>query len=222
MLKVIGSRASALVLIGALAVPALATAQAQNPAPQGPKTHLLDAGIGISTLGVTADATHDIYPNLAVELTLGGFNFSRSANNNGATYHGTLKNFAVGALLRYQPRALGGLYLSGGVINTDYQFSGSATNVTIGATTSSLDVNVKQKSNLSPMVKLGYRLARDSRLHLDVSLGAIFGQGFNVTGTDPTGTFTQAQIDQQLATARSDAKKAKVIPFLSLGVEFRF
>lgn len=222
MSMAIASRAGAIVLVSALAIPAFAAAQSQQtPQPQ-PKTHLLDAGVGVSTLGVTADVTHDLTPNIAAELMVGGFNFSRNATNNGATYQGTIKNFAVGALLRYQPRALGGLYLSGGIINTDYQFSGSANNVTINSVTSSLDVTVKQKQTISPIVKLGYRFFRGSRLHVDLSVGAIFGRGFNVNGNDPTGTFTTAQIDQQLATARSDAKKAKIIPFLNLGVEFRF
>lgn len=182
----------------------------------------LEAGIGLSTLGYTFTGAYRPGTRIFPSILLSSVSTSRSISSNGADYTGTLKNSAIGALANFDPGSEGGFIFSGGVVWTNYKFDGTASNVSIGGTRSTLSVDVQQKQHVAPMMQVSYRIGGPSRAHFDVSVGAILGKGFQIQGTDPTGTFSQSQIDQQLSSARADAKDATVIPYLKLGVSLNF
>lgn len=188
----------------------------------GPKP--VSFGLGVSTLGLTVTgAYHPASRHLYPSLMLGAMSYSGSTTDSGTSYSGSFKNHAVGLLANLDPGKPGGFVISGGAIYTDYAFTGRADNLTIGSTTSSLDVSVAQKRKISPIVMVGFETGgAKARVHFDAKLGAIFTTGFSVSGSDPNGKFSQAQIDSQLTSGRDSAAKLKVLPFAEAGVTFAF
>ena len=175
-------------------------------------------GVGVSTLGLTVEPTYRINDSFGVRMPIGGGSFSDTFEEDGDSYTGSVESFGGGVLVDYYT-GLGGLRLSGGAFHTDYK-ADLAASTTINGMTGDIAVAVKQRENWAPSAALGYDMKLGRRGVLSADAGAIFGKGFDVTGSSRS--FSQADVDAELADLSETAGDLKVLPYVKLTVGLSF
>lgn len=221
---------SLIAMMAAMAAPAMAemaplddTASALPlPMTVSDKDDKFGLNVGVSTLGATIEGTFKINDKFGIRVPYGEASGSYDEESNGETYSGDMNLGGFGLLADYRPTGKN-FRVSGGAFATDYNASATAENVTIGATSGDIQIDVYQKEKIAPMLGLGYD-AKIFKGHgrFSIDAGAIFGKGFNVDGRDTSGNFTQAQIDDELEDIRDSAGKLKVLPYVKVAVGFVF
>jgi len=178
--------------------------------------------VGVSTLGATIEGTYKFNDKFGIRVPYGKASASYEEESNGETYTGDLNLGGFGLLADYRPTGKN-FRVSGGAFATDYSASALAQNVTVGNTTGDIQVDIYQKERIAPMLGLGYDAKIfKGRGRFSIDAGAVFGQGFNVDGSDSSGNFSQAQIDSELQDMRDSAGEMKVLPYVKVAVGFVF
>ena len=218
---------SLIAMMAVLSTPAMAEMVpmadgAARPATASDPDDKFGLNAGVSTLGTTLEATFKINDKFGFRLPYGHATANYEEESNGETYSGDLNLGGFGLLADYRPTGKN-FRISGGAFATDYNASALAENVTVGTTTGDIQVDIYQKEKIAPMLGLGY----DAKIfrgkgRFSVDAGAIFGKGFNVDGSDPSGNFSQAQIDSELQDMRDSAGELKVLPYIKVSLGFVF
>ncbi len=199
----------------------------------------------VSTLGIGVDLTYGIMDKLNVRLNLNGGSLNIDNEIEGINYDGKLNLQSVGGLLDFHPTG-GGFRVSAGIYNNsnnmDVDASGiNNSNVEIGGrrydlSDATLNTKVTFKST-APYLGLGWGNAadKDSKFSLTTDLGVLF-QGEPSAKLSTKGTVKDVQtatavdvsiLNGELAKEEvklndGDLKKFKLLPVVSLGMNYRF
>jgi hypothetical protein len=180
---------------------------------------------GLSTLGFYIAPKIDINPQWQARAPLYLGSHSDNFDLDGSTVDGKLSSNSLALMADYK---LGdaGFRLSGGVSLGGYKLEGSATSLTIEGNTytGNFTAKLEQKNELAPVLAIGYARDFGNSWGFVAELGARF-TSFEVstTGQDAiTNPAERAQFDADLAQANRDLSDIKLLPFLTLGVSYRF
>jgi hypothetical protein len=196
---------------------------------------------GIGLPGLMLGYAHAYSPSLTARVdvaTLG----SRSGNRteNGIAYAGKIEAHRAGVFGDWFPFA-GGFRLTGGVTFNKVGLElgaqpGAGGTITIGpdtvgagtafplAANDRFDVSVKFPS-ATPYVGIGYGHHQGKGLGFVFDLGVSIGRtklDARVSGDNLPGYINQADIDAELAELRDGVGKVRVLPQLSIGLNYRF
>lgn len=177
--------------------------------------------IGASTLGMTIEPTLRINRHFGVRVPFGSSDFSSDYTDGDTTYDGKVNLGGRGLMADFYPIG-GGFHVSAGVFDTDYSADLVARDVDMGGTSADFDVALRQKEEISPALAMGYEGRFGDHFTISTTAGAMFGEGFDLTVTDPNGTFSQSAIDAEFEDARDFAEGLQVVPYLKMMVGFRF
>ncbi len=210
-----GAKGAALGAVMAASFPVAGTAQ----------TALQDFGFetGVSTLGAYVAPKYEISDKFTgrVPLFFGAMSATRTLDGNPATGN---FNTASGAVMAdYHPFA-GAFRVSGGVSVGGYNFTGTITNPKFNNNTYAgvANVTVKQSNDVVPVVSFGYAKTFKNGFGIVAEFGAKIGT-YTLTAPDdfvPAGQ--KAQFATDLAQVNSDLKQVPAIPFVTLGLSYRF
>ena len=199
----------------------------------------------VSTLGLGLDLTYGILDKLNARININGGSLSADGEQDGINYKGNLNLQSVGGILDFHPMG-GGFRLSAGLYNNANNMDVDATGVNnsdveIGGrrydlSNATLNTKVSFKST-APYIGIGWGNAADSssKFSMTSDIGILF-QGepsakLTTKGTvidKQTGTVADVSVlNTQLAKEEanlndSDLKKFKLLPVVSLGVNYRF
>ncbi|MEY8800193.1 hypothetical protein AB9K35_07745 [Leisingera sp. XS_AS12] len=216
----------------AFATPALAEAEfeplsasdiaaASISAQTGRDVSPFSIGLGVSVFGPSLEARYAFTDKFAVRGNIAEFSVNHEEESRGETYSGDFEMGGTGVWLDYHP--FGGAFrLSGGGFMTDISGTLSSSDVEIGGITSRLNASVESRTDFMPAVAIGFDKQVSRRLSFSMDAGALFGDGFKVSASDPTGTFTQAQVDSEISDLASDLEDLDVVPYLRVGLAWRF
>lgn len=180
---------------------------------------------GLSTLGFYIAPKIDIAPQWQARAPLYLGSFSDNFDLDGSRVDGKLSSNSVALMADYK---LGnaGFRLSGGVSLGGYKLEGSATSLTIEGNTytGNFTAKLEQKNELAPVVAIGYARDFGNNWGFVAELGARFTSlEITTSGQDAiTNPTERAQFDADLAQANRDLSDTKLLPFLTLGVSYRF
>ncbi len=199
----------------------------------------------VSTLGLGLDLTYGIMDKLNARFNINGGSLSADGEQDGINYKGNLNLQSVGGILDFHPMG-GGFRLSAGLYNNANNMDVDATGVNnsdveIGGrrydlSNATLNTKVSFKST-APYIGIGWGNAADSssKFSMTSDIGILF-QGepsakLTTKGTvidKQTGTVADVSLlNSELAKEESnlndsDLKKFKLLPVVSLGVNYRF
>jgi len=173
-----------------------------------------------STLGPGAEIGYRMSDRFGLRMPFGSGKVS--FDNTFADYDvsGDMKLGGVGMLLDYHPYE-GGFYMSGGVFKTSYSFLGS-TALDIAETSQDVTLSVRQRREISPALSLGWDVRIGDFASLSTNLGAIFGTGFDAIATGSSPGVLQPSVDAGISDFRRSVGDIRVLPYLNVGVGFRF
>jgi hypothetical protein len=160
--------------------------------------------------------------------------YTDTFTEDGITYNGKFKHERVGVFADWF--VAGGFRLTAGVTANDTRLDlnaqGNGSTITIGNTSyvttpdDRWNVNVKFPK-VTPYLGLGY--GRHPEGGAGVGFVADFGVAYgrakvsaSVSGPTLSGTVTQADIDRELAELREGVGRVRVVPQLSVAINFRF
>lgn len=207
----------ALGLAAALVAGPLAAADLSLSAP-GPQ---LGLGVGFSTLlGPTLEPTLR-FGRFGLRAPVGGAEIGIEDESAGDTYEGSLQLGGAGLLADYYPFG-NGFHVSAGLLRTAYGASLTGSDIAIDGAVSDIDVSFDQRRPLSPVLSLGTSGPLFGQVGYAVSAGAMFFGGLDVTARDPSGVFTQAQVDAGVQDFRDRAESMDVVPFVQVGIGLSF
>lgn len=180
---------------------------------------------GLSTLGFYIAPKMDIAPQWQARAPLYLGSFSDNFDLDGSRVDGKLTSNSIALMADYK---LGdaGFRLSGGVSLGGYKLEGTATSLTIEGNTytGNFTAKLQQKNDLAPVLAVGYARDFGNNWGFVAELGArITTFEISTTGQDAiTNPAERAQFDADLAQANRDLEDMKLLPFLTLGVSYRF
>jgi hypothetical protein len=228
-----GAVAAAALLLGALAVPAVSSADTPDFA----------IALRGGTPGVGLDLDLGITPAFGVRVGFAGFNISRTIDTSDVNYDGRLKLRTVTGLLDWYVFE-GGFHLTAGVAGNgtklDVVGEPNQGSYTVNGTTysssqlGSLSGQLKFGNSVAPYVGLGWGnpAGQDGRLHFLFDVGAIYGGTPTVSlfaqcgPAAPPGSALCNEIQSNVATEEQKlVSKANILrwyPVVSLGIAVRF
>lgn len=180
---------------------------------------------GLSTMGFYIAPKMDIAPQWQARAPLYLGSFSDNFDLDGSRVDGKLTSNSIALMADYK---LGdaGFRLSGGVSLGGYKLEGTATSLTIEGNTytGNFTAKLQQKNDLAPVLAVGYARDFGNNWGFVAELGArITTFEISTTGQDAiTNPAERAQFDADLAQANRDLEDMKLLPFLTLGVSYRF
>lgn len=180
---------------------------------------------GLSTLGFYIAPKMDIAPQWQARAPLYLGSFSDNFDLDGSRVDGKLTSNSIALMADYK---LGdaGFRLSGGVSLGGYKLEGTATSLTIEGNTytGNFTAKLQQKNDLAPVLAVGYARDFGNNWGFVAELGArITTFEISTTGQDAiTNPAERAQFDADLAQANRDLEDMRLLPFLTLGVSYRF
>ncbi|MDP5335439.1 MAG: hypothetical protein NWT12_16170 [Paracoccaceae bacterium] len=180
---------------------------------------------GLSTLGLYIAPKLDIAGPWGARLPLYLGSFSDSFDVDGNDIDGKLTSNSAAIMADY---SLGnsGLRLSGGLSFGGYQLEGTASTLTIEGNTytGNFAAELKQKRDVAPVLAIGYARTLGNNWGIVAEIGARFTSlELTTTGQDSiTNPTERAQFDADLAQANSDLSDIKILPFVTLGVSYKF
>jgi len=184
----------------------------------------LSVEAGLSTLGFYIAPKFDIAPQWQARVPLYLGSFSDQFDLDGNDVDGKLTSNSIAVMADY---AIGGagLRLSGGLSFGGYELDGSATTLTIEGNTytGNFTANLKQKNDFAPVLAVGYARDFGNNWGFVAELGArITSLEISTTGQDALNATDRAQFDADLAQANSDLNDIKLLPFITLGMTYKF
>lgn len=175
-------------------------------------------GTGLSTFGLNLEGAYQIDPQLRVRGALmGGISTSYKETENGDTAEGDFNLGGLGLLADYYPtqsgwRVSGGLFVS----NTELIADGTSAG-------QDAELSAEFANKVAPMVTTGYDWRFGEGWSFNSEVGVIFTGGIDLE-VNATGAGNQAIIDadEDVQDAISDAEDLIALPYVSLGVSYRF
>lgn len=179
---------------------------------------------GLSTLGLYIAPKADIAPQWQIRTPIYLGRFSGTFDADGNDVQGRLTSNSVAVMADYKLGGAG-FRLSGGVSYGGYKLTGSATTLTLEGNdyTGDFSATIQQKQDFAPVLAIGFARDLGSNWGLVAELGArITSLEVTTTGQDALLPADRAQFDADLAQVNSDLSDIKVLPFLTLGVSYKF
>lgn len=208
----------------ALAFGAL-TSVAPAPALAEPSAPPFTFGIGESVLGHTFEAGYRLNNRFGVRGIFGEGSLSADPSIEGNTYEGDVSLGGIGLIFDYYTRG-DAIRLSAGAITLNHRFEGATSGNTVVNGTlydAPLNLSASFEQSLAPMISVGVQTPiRNSRFLFFGDFGLVYTGGASATGTDPTNTITQSDIDAELADINNAIDDLPIAPFLNLGIGFSF
>jgi hypothetical protein len=179
---------------------------------------------GLSTLGFYIAPKADVAPQWQIRTPIYLGRISGTFDADGNDVRGRLTSNSAAVMADYKLGGAG-FRLSGGVSYGGYKLTGSATTLTLEGNdyTGDFRATIKQKQEFAPVLAIGFARDLGSNWGLVAELGARI-TSFEVTtsGQDALAPADRAQFDADLAQVNSDLSDIKVLPFLTLGVSYKF
>ncbi|MGJ8622797.1 MAG: hypothetical protein ACSHW1_08465 [Yoonia sp.] len=183
----------------------------------------ISVGVGLSTFGANLEAAYQITPDLRARGALmGGLNLDFEESDD-ADIEGEFNLGGAALLADYYPlqngwRVSGGLFFS----NTDLTATGTV-ETEPGPVSRSATVSAQFENEIAPMITTGYDWSFSDSWALTSELGVIFGGGIDLSfETDDAADQAAIDDDPDVQEAIADAADITVLPYLSLGVSYRF
>ena len=208
-------------LRASLALAALAMASAASAQDGEVPGSMLNVETGVGTLGFTVGSGWRVSDQFALRGVIGQGSFSYDDTVEGDDYSGEVDAFGLGVLADYYPFG-SGLRLTGGAFLPEYDASLVGRGVTIGPTTSDIEVSISDRSTVAPAIAVGFGGTVGRRVRISGDLGAMYVGGFDISARDPSGTFSQAQIDGEISDLRDDLGGTDFIPYASFSIGMSF
>jgi hypothetical protein len=174
-----------------------------------------------STLGAGAEFGYRVNDHFGFRVPFGKGDASFDGDVDGYDVEGDMKFGGIGLLLDYYPWK-GAFHLSGGAFKTDYSASGIARDVTIQSHTTDVMLDVSQKRDFAPAIAMGWDFQIGKHGMFSADIGAMFGSGFDLKSTESSGMAPQNLVDAEFEDVRNDLGDIKVLPYLKVGVGFKF
>jgi hypothetical protein len=194
----------------------------------GAQDSRLSVGAGVSTLGFTVEPAFRINDGFGVRAPIGYAGISRTTTLDDIDFAGDIGLGGVALL--------GDVFLpdsrwriSGGVFASNIKLDGRAESAALelgdGTFAASVDVRVRARSSLSPMIAIGRAAHTDSGWSLSSDIGLIFTPlratlsgaevGGNTAGFETELQSAQDEINREL-------NRLKVFPYVSVQAVYRF
>lgn len=201
---------------------ALCAATATGAAAQSLDSLSLEAGL--STLGLYIAPTIEVTPQWQARVPLYLGSVSDTFDLDGNDVEGKLTSNSVALMADY---ALGGagFRLSGGLSFGGYKLEGSASSLTIEGNSYSgnFTATLEQKREVAPVLALGYARDFGGKWGFMAEIGArLTSFELSTTGQEALGAADRAQYEADLAQANRDLSDVKLLPFLTLGMTYKF
>lgn len=185
-----------------------------------------DRGVefGASTLGAYVSADYVISPNVAVRVPLYFGSYEGEFDLDGNDMDADLDVASMSAMLDFY-LADTGFRVSTGLSIGGYSVTSSVDEVEFDGTTYNADFEfeVAQASNIAPTVAVGYRKIFSDKWGLSAELGARLTRlELEASGQDDLTPAEKANFEQDIEDFNDDLKSVGVIPFLSVGLNYRF
>ncbi len=183
---------------------------------------------GVSTLGFYIGPHYKANDNLVARLPIyfGKIDLDEQFDNN--DFNGSFDTASAGLMADYHPFRGGfssGFRLSGGVVVGGYNLSADVTDPEVDGTvyTGTTEMEFKQSDSLAPVLAIGYAKTFNNGFGILAEIGAKFGT-YTVTASSDflTGTPLQADFEEGIRNFNQDLQDLPAIPFLTLGVSYRF
>lgn len=191
---------------------------------------------GIGLHGVTAGYSHYLSDNLTVRGDLtGGLKYSATGREAGLEYDGTYKGQSFGAYGDWFPfsnsfRLTGGVNINSRKLTLKTTGNGTATidGIPVNLSNSYLHAQA-ELSKVTPYLGIGWghKQSNQKGWGFFADVGVMFGKfkinriDQNITANFP-GIVSQANIDNEVASAQKEINKVKVVPVVKVGVTYRF
>ena len=179
---------------------------------------------GLSTLGLYIAPKADLAPQWQIRAPLYMGSLSDTFDADGSDIDGKITSNSVAIMADYKIGDAG-FRVSGGFSVGGYEMEGTATTLTLDGTdyNGNFTAKVEQKRNVTPVLAVGYARDLGSNWGFVAELGArITSLEVSTTGQDALSATERAQFDVDLAQVNSDLSDIKLLPFITLGVGYRF
>lgn len=193
--------------------------------PKAASEQPVSVGVGLGTLGVTVEPSYRADPNWGVRVPVGFGTIKRDITVDGIDYAVSASTGGVGVMADYFPNG-GNFRVSGGLMKSNLSSTGRATGtLDVGSGTyAGVDLRTEAEAarSIAPMVSFGYDGVTASGWGVSADLGAMYTGGFQVSVTDLSGTVPQSDIDAETASINDSLNDFKVIPYVKLGMTYRW
>jgi hypothetical protein len=184
----------------------------------------LSVEAGLSTLGLYIAPKMDVAPQWQVRVPLYLGSVSDTFDVDGSDIRGKLTSNSIAVMGDY---AIGnsGLRVSGGVSFGGYKLEGSATSLTVEGNryNTNFTAKLEQKNDIAPVLAVGYARDLGENWGFMAEIGARFTSfEFSTTGQEALTPVLRNQFDADLAQVNRDLSDVKVLPFITLGVTYKF
>jgi len=180
---------------------------------------------GLSTLGFYIAPKAEVAPQWTIRAPIYLGRISDTFDADGNDVRGRLTTNSIALMGDY---ALGGsgFRLSGGVSYGGYILEGSTTSLTLDGTeyTGDFSAKIEQKREFAPVLAVGYTRDLGANWGFVAELGArITSLKVSTIGQDSiTNPTERANFDRDLAQVNSDLNDFNILPFLTIGVSYKF
>ncbi|MBO9401787.1 hypothetical protein [Shimia sp. R9_3] len=181
--------------------------------------------VGESVLGHTFEAGYRFNSRFGVRGLYGDGSVSIDTSLEGNQYDGDVSLGGFGLIFDYYTSG-NTFRLSAGAVTLDHRFDGATSgNIVVNGTSYSAPLNLSASfdQSLAPMIALGVQTPiRNSRFVFTGDLGVVYTGGATASGSDPTNTIVQSDIDAELSDINNTLDDLPIAPFLKVGIGFQF
>jgi hypothetical protein len=178
---------------------------------------------GVSTLGVYVGPNYKINDQLTARLPLYLGSLASNQTVDGNDVNGKLDSTSAAIMADYHPFR-GAFRVSGGMGFGGYDLSGSITNPEFDGTTYTgvVDVGLTQTHDVVPIISIGYAKTFNNGFGVLAELGAKIGTYTLTASDDAIPAADKAQFAADVAQVNSDLQDLGAIPFITLGLSYKF
>jgi hypothetical protein len=179
---------------------------------------------GLSTLGFYIAPKMDVSPQWQVRVPLYLGSVSDTFDVDGSDIRGKLTSNSIAMVGDY---AIGnsGLRVSGGVSFGGYKLEGSASTLTIEGNRydGNFASTIEQRNTVAPVLAVGYARDLGENWGIMAEVGARFTSlKVSTTGQEVLDPVVRNQFNFDLEQANRDLRDVKILPFVTLGVTYKF
>lgn len=180
-----------------------------------------DAGAGFTTFGPGIEGRYEVNESFAVRGGYAGTSLDFDEEFDGEDFEADLDMSATSAWVDYHPFA-GAFRVSGGVFFTDIEGELKSGGYDYDGVTGDLKVDFAPENDVMPAIGIGYQKPIYKKFSLSMDMGALFSGGFDVDASNPSGAFTQAEVDDAVGDTFDDLEDLGVVPFAKIGITMNF
>ena len=185
----------------------------------------ITAEAGLSTLGLYTAPVYEMNENIDIRLPLYFGSQNNKSTEGGTTIDGKVTSGSVGVMLNYYPSG-SGLRISGGLTAGGYNFDASTASLEFDGTTytSDFDLNIKQDTNIVPVIALGYtHPVGQSGWQILAEAGARFTHlTATVSGQSALAASDKTAFETDFDEFNDELSKNNFISFITIGASFSF